>query len=329
MNQIGLAQRLPWPGRLRSASEGARFAAASSSLQADEVEADLTSRVIQSYYEIGAIDRSLRIMGRTRDLLRGFFEVAQELYAVGKTPQQDVLRAQIAVAQMSEEITALAQRRVAAVARFNALLGRSPDAAVSAVRLPGIGDSLPPLPELMMAVEQGRPALQAAGATVRSAEADLRGARLEVYPDLMLGASYSERPQYGDMVSFMVGVQIPIWAGSRQLPRRRAAAAALAAATADSLNLYNVTVAELTEARADAERARQLGALYTTSILPQARAAVDAALSAYRVGQVDYMTLVESEMTVNRYEIELVRLTADYHQAVARIEALLGRGGKP
>ena len=101
-----------------------------------------------------------------------------------------------------------------------------------------------------------------------------------------------------------------------------------ASADAAARNLYNETFAELTEARADAERARELAALYSTSILPQARAAVEAALSAYRVGRVNYMTLVESEMTVNRYEIELVRLGAQYQQATARIEALLGGEGE-
>jgi hypothetical protein len=37
------------------------------------------------------------------------------------------------------------------------------------------------------------------------------------------------------------------------------------------------------------------------------------------------MTLVENEMTVNRYEIETVRLAAEYHRAVAEIDALIGR----
>jgi cobalt-zinc-cadmium efflux system outer membrane protein len=60
---------------------------------------------------------------------------------------------------------------------------------------------------------------------------------------------------------------------------------------------------------------------------PQARAAVESALSAYRVGKVDYTTLVGSEMTVNQYEIEQVRLAARYQEAAARIEALLGDRG--
>lgn len=100
-----------------------------------------------------------------------------------------------------------------------------------------------------------------------------------------------------------------------------------AGANAAAQDLTNQTWAALVEARAAAERARALGTLYVTAILPQAAAAVEAALSGYRVGEVDYSTLVESQMTVNRYEIALVRITAEYHQAVARIDALTGRIG--
>lgn len=93
---------------------------------------------------------------------------------------------------------------------------------------------------------------------------------------------------------------------------------------ARELDLYNETFAELTELRAQAERARNLSRLYASSVLPQARSAVESSLSAYQVGEVDYMTLVANEMTVNRYQIENVRLTAEYHQAVAQVEALVG-----
>jgi hypothetical protein len=42
------------------------------------------------------------------------------------------------------------------------------------------------------------------------------------------------------------------------------------------------------------------------------------------VGEVDYMTLLANEMTVNRYRIESVRLIAEYQSAVARVEAIVG-----
>ena len=133
------------------------------------------------------------------------------------------------------------------------------------------------------------------------------------------------------MLTIMVGVSVPIFAGSRQLPQRREMLATQAMEEAKALDLYNETFARLTELRADAERALNLTTLYANSVLPQARAAVESALSAYRVGRVDYMTLVTNQMTVNRYEIESVRLAADYHRAVAGLEALAStdlRGGR-
>jgi outer membrane protein TolC len=89
-------------------------------------------------------------------------------------------------------------------------------------------------------------------------------------------------------------------------------------------DLYNETFARVAELRAEAERARSLSSLYINAVLPQAYAAVESALSAYRVGQVDYMTLVQNQMTVNRYEIESVRLAADFQRALAELQALVG-----
>lgn len=93
---------------------------------------------------------------------------------------------------------------------------------------------------------------------------------------------------------------------------------------AREIDLYNETHARLGELRARVERARILSDLYRTSILPQAEASVESALSAYQVGEVDYMTLLTNQMTVNRFRIERIRLAAEYGEAMAEIEALTG-----
>lgn len=327
MNQIQLSQMIPWPGKRGLAQERARFLASAESFTAAEAEVALISRVTTRYYELAAMDRSLAIMERTRGLLRDFFEVSQARYAVGETPQQDVFQAQVAVARMTEDITILRQRRIATVARLNALLGLDAMVPVSALTLPTIGPEVVSIDSLMRLAARQRPALRAAFERSRAAEAGTREANRELYPDIMVSLAYGQRPQFDDMATLMVGFSLPIWAGSKQLPLRREMQALEAQTAAAAADLYNETFADLTEARAEAHRARELGLLYATAILPQARAAVDAALSAYRVGTVDYMTLVENEMTVNRYEIELVQITAQYHQAVARIDALLGVEG--
>ena len=60
-------------------------------------------------------------------------------------------------------------------------------------------------------------------------------------------------------------------------------------------------------------------------MLPQAEATVSSALSAYRVGSVDFMTLLDDRMTVNKYRQELSVLEADQGKSWAELEMLTGR----
>jgi outer membrane protein TolC len=327
MNTVTLTQRIPWPGKRGFDADQFRALAEAKQLDADEAERQLTARVVGVFADIAAIDRRLVIMLRTRDLLRDFADVSRARYGVGETIQQDVLQAEVAVARMREDILVLEQERIALAARLNALLGRAATAPIGPVELPAPAEEIPEADSLMTLAAAHRPALLAAEERVRAADAGYRQARRELYPDFMISVGYGQRPEYVDMMSIMVGVTIPLWAGSRQLPLRDEMAAMRAAEEAAALDLANETFAALAELRAEAERARRLSVLYRTDVLPQARAAVEAALSAYRVGTIDYMTLVESEMTVNRYETELIQLHARWLRATAEIDALAGDTG--
>ncbi len=323
-NTVRLVQRFPWPGKLGFSEERAEHLAQAETLEAGETESRLQAQVKSVYYRLAYMDRALSIMEETRELLRDFLQVSSALYSVGAGLQQDVLQAQVAVAQMTEDITVVEQDRLAMAARLNALLGRWATVPVGALELPSTGGELPPVEALMEEAIEQRPALRAARERVLAAEAGYRAARRAVYPDFTLSLEYGQRPDFPDLASLMIGVNIPLWAGSKQLKQRDEMQAMRAMQEARELNLLNETFAQIAELRAQAERARVLSDLYATSVLPQARAAVESSLSAYRVGNVDYMTLVANEMTVNRYQIESVRLTAEYYRAVAKVEALIG-----
>ena len=326
MNQLTLTQMLPWPGKLGGARRAARHGAAAAAAEADEQSRMLAARVRMAYFETAYADRAVAVMERTRGLLRDLLDVSTAMYAVGSAAQQDVLRAQVEIARMGEEITRMGQMRVAAAARLNALLGREAPSPIAALELPDWPvEELPVVDTLAAWALAGRPALVARTERVGAAEASLAAARRELYPDLEIGVAYQRRPLYTDMVSLMVGVNVPLFAGSKQLPMRREAAAMRDMAAAELADLRNETVAQLVELRARVVRDRNLGRLYSGSILPQAQAAVGAAMAGYRVGRIPFMQLVDNQMTVNTYEIEAYRLLADYHQAVGEVEALVGR----
>ena len=96
-------------------------------------------------------------------------------------------------------------------------------------------------------------------------------------------------------------------------------------AEADLAAMRAETRGRVAIAHAAVERARNLAELYRTSILPQAEATVTSALAAYRVGSVDFMTLLDDRMTVNEYRQDLLALEAEQGKAWAELEMLLGR----
>jgi cobalt-zinc-cadmium efflux system outer membrane protein len=327
MNQVQLMQMLPWPGKLGNARRAAARMAGAAQADALDQALMLAAQVRMAYYEVANADRSLEVMRRTQGLLRDFLQISTTMYAVGTAIQQDVLRAQVEVARMGEDITRMEQERVAMAARLNALLGREATTPVPAVELPEPGAELPPADSLIVSALERRPALVAGTERVAAAAATLAGARRELFPDLRVGVAYQSRPAYDDMISLMVGISLPIFAGRRQLPMRRQMAAMRDMAAAELLSVRNETIARVVEMRARAERDRNLTRLYRSSILPQARGAVQAALASYRVGRVSFMQLVDNQMIVNQYEIETIRLLADYQQALGELMALTG--GQP
>jgi outer membrane protein TolC len=322
MNVIGLKQAFPWPGNQGFSEEGREHAARAARFDAAEVEAQVVARTKSIHARLAYLDRAIAITADTRSMLRDFLEVAESRYASGAGVQQDVLQAQVAVGRTTADLAGMEQERVATAARLNALMGRPAGDPIPAVELPAAGGETLPLDSLMVLAQSGRPALAAAEERALAAEARYRAAGRASYPDFELRVAYNQRPQYTDMGSIALGISLPIWGGSKDKPLQRAAAANQAELDARALELHYDTYARLGELRAADERARTLEEIYRVQILPQAEAAVESAFAAYQVGSVDYATLLDARLTVNRYAIDRVRLAAERLQATAEIEAL-------
>lgn len=328
MTQVQLMQMIPFPGKLALAGQVASARAEAQRARSADVRWDTRARVAMEYYEIWQLDRSLGVARETLRLLRGLGETARTMYGVGEGRQADVLRAQVTIARMEDEILRMEVERLSAAARLNALLDRPMGAPIDSLALPVFPEVLPPLDTLIAEAEARRPMVAAGEAEVRAADAGVRLARREIWPDLQVGAQYGQRPMDGGtdrMVSLMLGVSLPIFAGSRQLPMRREAEAMRLMAAADLASMRADTRGRVVELHAAVERSRRLGALYRGTILPQSEAAVASALSAYRVGGIDLMALLDSRMTVNQYRQDLNRLDAEEGRALAELEMMVGR----
>lgn len=321
-------QMLPWFGKLGLAERMAEQSTEMARSDAEEAWWEVRGRTAMAFYMIYEADRKLAVMRETLELLRNFEQVAKAMYSSGSGRQSDVLRAGVEVARMAAEIHRLEAMRVSAVARLNGILDRPAETPVPAVVLSPLPLEMPPADTLRAWAEETRPMLERGRTGVERARTRGELARKEIWPDPVVGFEYGQRA--GDtgterMGSAMIGFSLPLFARSRQLRMRDETAAMEAMARAQLAELRAGVDARIGELLAELERTRTLVDLYRAEVLPQALANVESSFSSYRVGTVDFMTLVDAQMTANEYEQELFGLLAEYGRSVAELETTLGR----
>ena len=329
MTQLQLMQMLPLGGKLALSGRVAGAQASATGARAQDVAWDVRTQTAMAFYDLYATDRGLDVARETLRLLQDIAKTAEAMYRVGEGRQADVLRANVEIAKMAEDTLRMQAMRESMVARLNALLDRDAAVGVGTPALPRFPDSIPARARLDSIAFGERPMIRAGLDEVSAADASARLARKEIIPDLVVGVQYAQRGgEMGSterMGSLMLGASLPVFARDRQFKMREEAAAMKQMAQADLAAMRAETRGRIGEAYAALTRARSLARLYTTTVLPQAEATVASALAAYRVGSVDFMTLLDDRMTVNKYRQELYVLEADQGKAWAELEMLTGR----
>jgi len=328
MTQLQLMQMVPVPGKLSAAERGARARSDAAGARALEAGWEARTAAAMAFYERYEAEGGIAIARETRRLLEDVSGVASAMYRVGEGRQADVLRARVEIARMDEEVVRMGAMRDGATARLAAAADVPDDAVAGTPVLPAFPDSLPSREALERLALEARPMLAAGAADERAAAADAALARRELWPDVQLGVQYGQRRMemgVDRMGSLMIGAALPLFAGSRQLRMRDEASAMRAMAAAELTAMRADTRARVGEVHAALASARRLAALYRATVLPQAEASTTSALASYRSGGVDFMTVVDNRMSVNRYRQELLALDAAEGRAWAELEMLLGR----
>ena len=81
---------------------------------------------------------------------------------------------------------------------------------------------------------------------------------------------------------------------------------------------------QISTASTDYLEARDLFSLFDTGIIPQARQTVSSMLAGYQVSEVDFLNLVDSQITLLNYEVQYWKALTDAKQALARLVAAVG-----
>ena len=330
MKQVQVSQMFPWFGKRGLRGEAATQEAEAARQRYLETANRVVRELREAWYEYYFVGEQARVVEANLAVLAEFVDVAKAAYISGMGKQADVLRAQTQHTRMLDERLMVERETATVASRLRSLLDRPPGSELAqpteltAPEPPSWdGDEV-----LRLALDR-RPMLKEAQAMIEARRREVDMARKEYWPDFELMASYGQRDKVmgqalDDMLSAALTINVPIWRRSKLDPRVRETKLAERQASETYQAGINEIEFTLWQALARARRARESLSLYDTGILPQARLTVESSLSGYRVGKLDFLSLLEAQMNLYNSEVARARALSDYSQAVAEIEYVVG-----
>jgi len=328
--QISVMQMFPFPGKLSLSADMAEFEADAVKQQQIEIRNNIVLMVKQNYYDLYAVDRALETVQKNKDLMVQMVQVVETKYATGSGLQQDVLRAQVELSKLEDDIIMWQNKRLAVVAKLNALLNRPSgtplDTTLSGLALPGEQDFSYSQRDL----ESKRPLVRAWKERLGKSGTAVKLARKEAWPNFSVGVGYSQRDDLKngakmyDFFSIAVTLDIPLFYGRKQGQKVAEKELDLEAVRADYRNVLNGILAEVESQKAELERNRKRVELYEGGIILQAEQSLESAQAGYQVGKADFLNVVDNWMRLLRYELEYHFALSDYHKALARYDFAVG-----
>lgn len=293
----------------------------------DAVRLDLRVRVRKAFFDLLVSQDETRIHGEHVAIAQQAIGAARIKYAAGNVPQQDVLKAQVALTQLGEHMIRFDRDAEVARARLNTLLGRNPDAPIGVRGEHAVLSPLPAFDSLIAAAMKTRPDLAAAKAAAERSHREQQLANRIYSPDFTLSAGYMLMPSGQDFRnSYMVE-------GSMNLPwiNRKKHAAEIAEATvkateqdAELAALGNSARGQIAEALAEANSAQKLALLYQKQLKTQAEATLQSSVIAYENNKTGFLDLLDSQMRVIDIDLAWAQAVGDFDARLADLEMAVG-----
>jgi cobalt-zinc-cadmium efflux system outer membrane protein len=328
--QISLQQRIPFPGKLPLKGAIARKDVDIAKEGVAEKRNNLILQVKTIYWNLLLIDKTVAVTKENRDLLRDFVKTAETRYSVGTGIQQDVLKAQVELSKMLDRLILQEEIKENLFARLNSLLYRPPEERLKDIAWQDLDAlKLTPFPytveELEKMAEENRPELASAKQRVERSRLGELLAKKNYYPDFDVAVSYGQRNDRPDFVSGSVMITIPLWYKTKE-DRKLAEERARTRQVEDKYtSLKNDIFFRLRDAVLEISKYKDQLDLYQNGLIPQGRAALESAMAGYGVNKVDFITLVNNQITLYNYRIEYYKALTGFENTISDIEATIGK----
>jgi len=327
MAGVEIRQGLPYPGKRRARREAAVAETARQAAAVDSLARRIRSEVRSLYARLYAVDHEIQTLAAAHEMLEMLAATTSARYSAGEGEQEPILKAQLQVTRLDEQLDDRRAERAALVADLNRWLDRSGAAPLGEVaELPAVHVPAGSWEEAAVA---GSAEVRVAAAALAAAEKKLAAARLDLKPDFAPAAGIAARGGFGPVLTLRLGIELPLWKKSKQEPMINAAELEVEAARSELRDAEAMARTAAASAAARWSQAERLIVRFREGILLQSGSALDAARTSYLNGRGDFSTVTEDFNLWLDARMQLARREADRFTAWAELEKLTGEGELP
>ena len=323
------SQKFPWFGKRSARGRIARAESNAAYHDMEDSRLRLAEATQLAFFDYYLSHRQLELNRQNLAVIQQFRKTAQSRYQANQVTQQDVLQADVELAELERRTIELERMNRLATARINTLLRQEPFAPLppppSQLNSPSLEPEIETLQQL--AVSQ-RPDLAALESRVRAEQAAVTLACKEYYPDVEVFGRYDSFWQPADTQSDLraqvgVNLNVPIYRGK------------LHAAVQEALFKLSQQRAEYEQRKLDiryevaaayeqVHESHRTLQLYAERLVPAAEQNVAAARSNYDVNKSSFLDLAIAQRQLIDVREKQEEALAVYHNRYAELIRVVG-----
>ena len=320
---FSLSQMFFFPGKRSLKEEMATRDAEGLAALYNAAKLRLAARMKELYYDLFLAYKTIDILKETSDLFTRVEDAATARYASGMGSQQEVVMAQTEKYMLLEKEEMQKQKIQALQGMLNTTAGRDVTTPLGRpAEAPYTPFSLT-LDELLSLAKERSPEVKSKEKMVQGAEAKIKMAKKEYYPDVTIGAGYFPRTQgLMDMYSLTATINLPIYRKTKQDQAVLEATASLSEAKGELQATEYMLASAVRDSFSMAKTAERLIALYRDGLIPKTQQDVQLGLAGYVTGKTEAITVVTRLKTFLDVELLYWVQSVQREKAIARLEAI-------
>ena len=328
--KIGLNQKIPFFGKRTHTSRIQSAQSKKAYYLYQKRQLVIIDKVRSTWLDTYYLSKLTDLTQQNFDLVKNWDSVIRSKYITSRTSHPDLVKTQIELIQLEDDLRSLENRKKPILEKFRSLLNQ--DSLAEIVVPDSLTAVVSPIEReiLIQKMEKSNSDLKMAEVEIEKRKLQVKLSKLNRMPDVAIGV---EKIGTGEKVGSpfsgkdplvaKVSLDLPIWFGKNKSTIQSASYEKNAAE--DHFNTTrNELEVQLEKVIYDLEESSRQIQLYRDLLIPKGLESLGVTEIAYRTDKIDFIALVDAQRRLLQFQMKYEKAVVDYLKAQSRLSLLTG-----